>query len=227
MSTNDDYEERWKKEQELHAPYWEERWKKECPSFIEMLEHVLDFKTWGFRLAYTHIYPIGHPPYVIYDSEKCRVKFALMPGDRYQSGFDMSVYYGRSHAPNVGDIITWNGEECWSWHRVNEAINFLDGLSPQQAVDQAKVKRQWWPDVPWQFLQTEVAKKLMINGDFTPELWVNMQKVIWTHYGERLFDIFDVRHPDLWEQYVLFAREYYRIRGRPSSKNFPAEGNIC
>jgi hypothetical protein len=205
---------------------WEERSKKECQHLIEMLEKTLDFKSWGFQWSYSHIYP-EHPPYVIYESEKCRAKFHLKPGDRYQRGFDMSVYYGRLHAPNVGEIITWNGEECWGWHEVNEALNFLDELSPQEAVDQLRVKRQWWPDVPWQFMQTEMAKRLKVNDRPTPELWATMHQVIWVHYGDRLFDLFDVRRPDLWEQYTLFIREYYRIMERPSVKGFPAKDKVC
>jgi hypothetical protein len=208
---------------------------KVCQLLIEVLQQTLDFKAWGFRFAYSHIYPEHqHIPYAIFDSEKCRVMFALTAGGRYQRGPTMSVYYGRLHAPNVGEIIVWNGEECWCWHGwpgVNQALNFLDGLSPQDAVDQMRVKQQPWPDVPQQFMHTEAAKKLMWNGYLTPELWVNMQKVIWAHYGDRLFDLFDLRRPDLWEQYVLFVREYYRIIGRVERtrpKGIPSsEDKIC
>ena len=115
--------------------------KNQYQNLVQMLERLLDFRSWGFQQTYTHINP-SLPIIVIYDSELCRVKFALGGGDRY-GGDEMSINYGRLHASNDQDFISWNGEDCWCWHHVHDVLRFLDGLSPQEAVDQLRVKHQW------------------------------------------------------------------------------------
>jgi hypothetical protein len=35
---------------------------------------------------------------------------------------------------------------------------------------------------------------------------------IWKYYGRRLFELFDLRQPDLWNRYVKYLMEYYRLQ---------------
>src|SRR5210317_121476 len=35
--------------------------------------------------------------------------------------------------------------------------------------------------------------------------------IIWEHYGQSLFDLFDLRQPELWKEYRVFLKEYYQL----------------
>lgn len=208
-------------DEELERRKLEKR-ERQFQKFIQMLEHFLDFKRWNFKRTYSDISPKA-PPFVIYDSKWCRVQFALKGGDRYR-GDEMLVFYGRLHAPSDMAVMNWNGEECYCWHQVYEVLNFLDGLSPQEAVDQLQLRSEW-PRVAEHFKQSELGKKL--SRENHPEWVTRMHAAIWEHYGQRLFELFDLNHPDLWEQYKLFIREYYRIKGMPVIQGLPAKDKIC
>jgi hypothetical protein len=41
--------------------------------------------------------------------------------------------------------------------------------------------------------------------------------MIWEHYGQRLFELFDLRRPDLWEKYSSFVIQVYDLKGFPLS----------
>src|SRR6266545_1696323 len=153
---------------------------------------LLNLDYWGFNES------VVISPRIIYDSEWCRVKF-LWEGWDYYVGNSIDIAYGRSYASNDGTKIIYNGQECHCWHRVNEALHFLDGLSPQGAVDQMRV-HQRWPHVMEQFRQSELGQSLA-KARHQPEWLVRMHAAIWEHYGQRLFELFDLRRPDLWEQY--------------------------
>ena len=204
-----------------------ERTSKLIHDTILLLERVIKFERWGFAQSHLHIAPDG-PPYVIYDSQWCRVQFYLGggAGDRY-SGPTMTVYYGRLHAPSEESIIVYEGERAWCWHRVEVALNFLDGLSPQEAVDQKKVKRQYWPNVPTRFLETDIAKEISPGRHPSPELMARMHSVIWEYYGQSLFDVFDVNKPDLWKRYTQYVTEYCRIFGYFQNPGLPAKDKVC
>ena len=34
------------------------------------------------------------------------------------------------------------------------------------------------------------------------------QAMIWEHYEQRFFELFDLRRPDLWDDYIGFLKEY-------------------
>ena len=58
------------------------------------------------------------------------------------------------------------------------------------------------------------------------EWTAEMHKAIWQYYGNRLFELFDLRRPDLWQQYREFLKEVYDIKGRnPAIK--PAMDKVC
>jgi hypothetical protein len=41
-----------------------------------------------------------------------------------------------------------------------------------------------------------------------------MHAAIWEQYGMRLFELFDLRRPDLWEQYRTWLRARYIAEGK-------------
>ena len=190
----------------------------------QLLEQFLPLTRWGFQESYSHILA-EYRLYVIYDSEWCRVRFSLGGGDQY-FGDELSISYGKLHAPNDKNYMIFKGEDCWCWHSVLNALDFLDGTTPQQAVDRLQANGQW-PWVAEHFRQSELAQNLKYNH---PEWLIRMHSAIWSHYGKRLFELFDLRRPDLWEQYTRFIREYYRIKGIPApipGYSAPPYDKIC
>jgi len=198
--------------------------KKKYKELTRLLERIFNFKRWGFRQSYSFISP-KYLPYVIYDSECCRIKFSLGTGD-IPGAYEMSISYGRLHAPDSEAVIIWKGEKCHCWHNVFHALDFLDGLSPQEAVDRLRIQKQW-PKPVEEFSQSEFWKKLLV--DRLPERSARLHAAIWEYYGQRLFDLFDLRRPELWEEYSLFISGYYKILNRkPMPGNpFPSEDKIC
>jgi hypothetical protein len=196
--------------------------KKQSQNLIQMLEGILDFKYWGFQRTYVGIAKVW--PFVIYDSKWCRVRFGLRGGEYSDRNHEMSVLYGRLHAPNDAGVMIWNGEECFCWHRWFDALNFLDGLSAREAVEQIRGKDEW-PRVAEKFKQSKLGKELARPNH--PEWMTRMQAAIWQAYGERLFELFDLRNPDLWNQYRHFVGEYYRYLLPGISARSPGYDKIC
>jgi hypothetical protein len=204
-----------------------EKWKletreKEYQELIQILERYLDFRRWGFQTSY-HLISSEFLPSVTYDSEWCRVKFSLRGGDMYR-GHEMSVRYGRLHAPNNEAVMIWKGEKCFCWHDEYDALCYLDGLSPQEALDQIQIKGEW-PHVVEQFRCSKIGKEL--SREHHPEYVTRMQAVIWEHYGKLLFELFDLRQPNLWEKYALYIREYHRIKESKLMPGYPPPWQIC
>jgi hypothetical protein len=205
----------------------DERWqngqieshKRMAEELSALLERIINFQGWRFQKTYTYIVP-RLPPHIIYDSEWCRVQFSYEGGD-YQR-FITKVYYGRLHASNDKYLMTWNGVDCGCWHRVDHALNFLDGLSPQEAVSQLRSHQS--PYVIEKYKQSE-GKKLERDNEI--EWMIRMHSSIWEHYGERLFEIYDVRKSDLWERYTMFQREYSRLVGVTAYPGEPGNDQMC
>lgn len=180
----------------------------------ELLEKYLDFDRWGFSQSY--ISPKYYPT-IIYDSEFCRIKFSLRSGDRYGPD-ELSVYYGRLHAKSNDSFLIFNGEKCWCWHWDYYFLPFLDGVSPQE-----KAKSYAPSPVLEQYRKSELAQQLSSG----PAWGIGIQAAIWNHYGQRLFDLFDLRKPELWELYNDFIRELYTIKKKISSIGYPPQDKIC
>ena len=209
--------------QELNS-YQEEKAKdaiRQGHEFMTLLETYLDFPRWGFEVSLTDFSQWGNPK-VIFDAEWCRVSFHFSK-QRLQMQDKLYIQYGRRHAPDFTATIFWQGEECHCWHHYRwRPIEFLDGLTPQEAVDQED-----WPPVPQAFRDSEEGKRLAV--EYQPEFSLRLQSILWEQYGERLFELFDLRQPDLWEEYRKFVEEYYRLtNNKPSNKNpFPPLYKIC
>lgn len=184
-----------------------------------LAQGFIDLARWSFKESYRS----SESGQVIYSSEQCRINF-VWGGWDYIGGNTISIYYGRIHAPSERTIMVWKGEECHCWHRVNEALHFLDGLSPQEAIDQMRV-HQRWPRIMEEFRQSELGQNLAKTRR-QPEWLVRMHAAVWEHYGQRLFELFDIRRPDLWEQYRQFIKEFYDIKGRSPNITPPLD-KIC
>lgn len=193
---------------------------KICVEIDRLARKFLDLEGYGFketaRLGTTNY------PWVIYNSEWCRLKiqFDGWEPPNQMSEFGLRIYYARLHAPNEDAVITWHGEECYCWHRDSNILNFLDGLSASEASslqDFPQIIQAWQKSSTWQKL---------VNKKEYPELEVRLETTIWKHYGVRLFELFDLRRPDLWEKYRQFLKEYYDIKGRsPNIK--PSLDQVC
>jgi hypothetical protein len=107
----------------------------------KLVERIMEPSLWEFKESYQYM-QADHLPYIIYNSQWCRVKFSIIPGD-IEGNSSVRLSCGRLHAPNNGSNIIWNGQECISWHMGHEALSFLVGLSPQEAIDQLQVMHQW------------------------------------------------------------------------------------
>ncbi len=207
----------------LQAQVLEKR-KKSWEQLIALVERNLDFGLWGFRKSYTDFTMDGTP--VIYDSEWCRIriKFKEWESPHQSMEYIVRVHYGRLHAPNDKGSMIWNAEECYCWHGLwgeGGILNFLDGLTPQEVAAQ-----KGRPRIVEQLSRSELGKSLEKKRRNQPEQMIQTHVAIWEHYGQVLFELFDLRRPDLWEQYRKFLKGYYDIKGRnPHIK--PSPDQVC
>jgi hypothetical protein len=98
--------------------------------------------------------------------------------------------------------MNWNGKKCLCWHsNIQIALSFIDGISAQQLVDGGE---EIWRSMD------NVLNVNYAPGDYL-EYPLRLHSKIWEHYGERLFSIFDLRKPELWEQYSKFSDQYNKL----------------
>jgi hypothetical protein len=180
-----------------------------------LAQNHLDLVKWGFKESYSS----SRSGNLIYDSELCRVNL-VWGGWDYIGGNSISMYYGRLHAPNEKATFRWNGEECYCWHRFEHALHFLDGHTPVYHS-----KMLYTHSLIEEYENSQVAQKLK-GKNSQPEWLVRMHAMVWEHYAPRLFELFDLRRPDLWEQYRQFLKQVYDIKGRsPNIK--PSLDQVC
>ena len=172
---------------------------QEC---FSILARHLNFEDWGFRQSYLQL---GKYPTIIYDSECCRVKFAFdSSGDQHDHRTFLRVYYGRLHAPNNDSFLLSGEEEYWCWHDDDFVLHFLDGISPEEAI-----KEKYNPRAVAQYKNSDLATALY---NLSPAEWTaGIRAQVWKEYGQRLFDVFDLRRLDLWDRYKGFVNEMYMI----------------
>ncbi len=133
-------------------------------------------------------------------------------------GNSISICYGRLHAPNESATMIWNGEECYAWHKLKPAIHFLDGRSPLETSKAGSSH-----SLTDKYYEDEYRKQFHKRQ---PEWLMKMHMGIWQHYDKIFFELFDLRRPDLWEQYRRFLREFSDIKGRRRS-NCPPRDMVC
>jgi hypothetical protein len=180
---------------------------------LRLTQGFPDLNTWGFKESYRSV----ESRVLIYDSEWCRMSITWGGWD-YLGGNSISIHYGRLHAPNESSKMNWNGEECYAWHEFECPLHFLDGRSPADAT-----KMEFSHPLTNKYYEEEYRQKYHRRQ---PEWLMRMHTEVWGHYGRKLFELFDLRQPNLWEQYRGFLKEFYDIKGRiPFIK--PAMDKVC
>jgi hypothetical protein len=175
----------------------------------------LDLTLWEFGESYRS----AKSGNLIYDSKWCRVNL-VWGGWDYSDGNSMNIYYGRLHAPNEETTMVWNSEECHCWHRLELGLHFLDNQKPEYAS-----KNMYTHNLIEQYKQSEIRQSLT-GKRRQPEWLAQLHATIWQHYGKRFFELFDLRQPNLWEQYRQFLKEVYDIKGR-SPRIKPPLDKVC
>lgn len=201
---------------------YEEIIRNEFPKLIQMFERYLDFDHWGFKLTHSGVFP-QYLPRIIYQSNQCKIMFRWEQDRSYESAV-LYMSYGRLHAPVDQHTMIWNGEECRCWHQLRKELNFLDGLSPADVSNnEFKV-----PRIIEEFGKSNPPRLL------GQEYIVRMNAYIWDHYGQRLFDLFDLQHPELWDEYRNFLKQYYihrnkqrKQKGKSPSRTARPLYNVC
>jgi|GEM_PF-2433022 len=177
----------------------------------QLAETYLPLQKWGFVhktgfVAKTNPGIIQSGPEsrysaVIYESPACRVKLSAT---ERRWGYELSIDYGRRHAPDDEVVIQWEKEPCRCWHSSDLLFKFLDGVSPAEAVK-----------MPYGISQ---AKDIFAESfppyaerEKAPLRAIQFHAFAWEFYQPRLFQLLDVRFPDLWSPYAQFVKEYYEI----------------
>jgi len=173
----------------------------EFPAYIRMLESCFDFERWGLKQFFSGDVPQSSPS-VVYESEQCRVRFMWEVPDMRDSSEITYILYGRLHAPIEQRFMVWNGEKCYCWHEIDRVLEFLDNLSPQEAFK----RRFALPPFMQEFYETNQDK-----GWRQSEFRARIHAATWNNYGQKLFDVFDLRKPEQWQKYTNFLIEYYRL----------------
>ncbi len=200
----------------------QEKCKKASENLIEFISQHLDYTTYGFHTSYHDLE--RHNPYVALDSEWCRVSFTLDMNRPYEQDM-LKVRYGRVHAPNEQFVMEWEGKSCWCWHKYIHAVFFIAGITPEETVDM--MSRRDYPNVVQEFFDSKLASQY--HKEYRPKYDLHLHKTIWEHYGQRFFEVFDVRQFDIWEQFKFFVKEIFRIKGRTSLPivDLPPSYEIC
>lgn len=186
--------------------------KLDIATLTDLITQSLPLQDWGFtESAKTDLF-------VIYDSQWCRVKF-LIEKDRARDY--LHVYYGRLHASDNSWTTNWKGEACYCWHNhldIQLALQFLDGVSPQDSY------RRYSVSVPFfqAYYDSEFAKSI----SNVEEQLLKLHSFMWEHYGLRLFELFDIRRPDLWQPYLDFLRELYRLIDKQMDAVYERDGLV-
>jgi len=190
-------------------PYYipESKWIEDLPSYIlEAAYQYLPLARFGFYETYRDGQGL-----LILNSEWGRVRFSATweqhPYNHYDGKYELSIYYGRLHAPNQDVGMKWQGEicECWlaTWHYMFE---FIDHAFPNQSrvsdndiFDEFRKKSKEFPNgIHWRLA-------------YTAE--------VWKYYTPQLFELFDLRRPELWEQYRDWLKARYIAEGRSEAED--------
>lgn len=173
---------------------------KMSAQYINYLNY--DSNYWNSVWSAQNYQGLGYP-IIFYDSEKCRIRvFYEVAGRR--DDHTIMIHYGRPEVPDTANILLTNtNQENYHlyWHSVRPLLYFLDGLLPQEA------KNAKHPRLIMEFEQSDLAK----GTRYEPEKNLLLHATIWESYGQRLFDVFDNRNKDLWEQYSTFVQEYWKV----------------
>ncbi len=187
----------------------------------KLIEEKIDLIKWGFQLSFQDFDKFAYQK-IIYNSIYCRFYISFSRG-RWPMHDKLNIGYGRLHAPDNKAIIYWQKEECHCWHSLYNHIKFLDGMSAKEAFESDKMGEHL-PKLVKDFRYSIVGEKL--REKYPPEYVIAEEATVWEHYGQGLFDLFDLRQPEFWEEYRAFLREYYQLT-REKSQYGPPHENVC
>ncbi len=176
--------------------------------FSELMQSAENFqplKDWGFTLSTKQE---GDPvSWLVYKSQWCKIKIHHRRDFHQQVREDsLNIYYGRVHA--LDDSLTMEHEgqmyHCWlssvDWFLV---CAFLDGQSPEETFNTIIGRPEWFE---------EYLANAPISNNNEGEARLIYHKGYWDHYGLRLFELLDIRRPDLWDEYINFLKEYAKLK---------------
>jgi len=178
-------------------------------TLTDLIEQFLPIGEWGFT---ENVRVEAVEPFVIYNSEWCRIKF-FVERNRYEEHLHIS--YGRLHAQNTGLRMKWNGKDCRCWYDYWDLyliFYFLDDASPHDAYKAMfSFYEKGSPKHPLvqKHLDSGKSNNKSPSTELRVEQSLKFHSSIWSYYGLRFFELFDLRRPDLWEKYVNFLRGVY------------------
>jgi hypothetical protein len=190
------------------------RWRKfleenpYAPQLKTGIERQIDFGRWGFHLAYAGARPTADV-ILVYQSPLCRVRFGYARGRfaareaKLGQGVEEEAFYeyGRLHAPDSEDALTIDGKKNVAWHYPPLLLNYLECRDGRASLDEVAAA----PQLP--FAKDRIRQEAQARGPSTwPETWASRIAVTWDLYGEHLFEVLDVRRPELWEGYRTFRK---------------------
>ena len=192
-----------------------------CVEMTYLAQSYLNLEKWEFQES-ARLGELGDSkaPFVIYNSQLCRVKilFNEWHPPHQSQDYTVDVYYGRLNAPNDKNVIAIGNEVCHCWHGITKALHFLDGNTPEHAA-----KNLFSHDL------IKGYSKLVLSDSLShklPEWEIRKHAYIWERYAPRLFELFDLRRADLWEEYRLFLKGIYDIKGR-NPNIVPSLDSVC
>ena len=178
------------------------------PELLQTVENYQPMKDWGFTLSAKQE---GDPvSWLVYTSQWCKIKIHHRRDFHQQVREDsLTIYYGRIHAMDDSPTMEHGGQMYSCWLRSGNlklVYSFLDGKSPEKAFESRFDTPQWRMDF---FDRAEKSENevLRLPGGSNLEF----QKAIWDQYGLRFFELLDIRHPDLWDRYIHFLKEYAKL----------------
>ena len=185
----------------------EDQWIEDLPSYVSNAAYeYLPLNVFGFQETYRD------DTYVILNSEWCRIDlhsgWEMHPYNHREILYELSVYYGRLHAPNQISKMEWNSEECECWLHLswNHVLEFINKNFPRQqrpaSYGEANKRISGIEMLP-----NEIHRRLAVEAE------------IWKHYTPELFELFDLRHPELWEQYRAWLKACYIAEGRNEAED--------
>lgn len=186
-----------------------QRYKESQRQLIERAETHLNLSQRGFQVSFQ----AEESTKVIFNSEWCRLKIRQQRPSPNIKDDELYISYGRLHAPNEEAYMMLNGEKQHCWHRNDLlCLFFLDGYSPydvESEFDSVALLKK--------YRESEEGSRL--RQEYTSEYLFRVEALIWKRYGQRLFDLFDLRRPDLWEAYSDFLEKFHKHKNwQPFSK---------
>ena len=195
--------------------------KVEFPKVLQEIEKFLRPNDHGFELIHVGAVPNSLPS-ILYQSKQCKLRIQSLR-DRPHEEIEIYIYYGRLHAPLDKDVIEWNNDKCYCWHSLEfgQALNFLDGMPPIDLVKGDYVT----PRAVKEFFESNKEAKWWSR----PKFFSKKHAFLWKYYGQRLFNLFDLNYPDLWDDYKNFLKDYYKqYNEKFSARSYdPPRYNVC